>query len=329
LYKTITTDEANHTVIAYKDKEGQVILKKVQQDANPGVNHTGWLCTYYVYDDFGLLRYVLQPKAVVLLLQNSTWNLTAIPYLLNEHCFRNDYDSRHRLIVKKVPGAGESWMVYDGRDGLVMMQDANMRNPSTGLASWMVTMYDALNRPWRTGLLTDANPRTFHQAQASNNSSYPNTGSSNFELLTQTFFDNYNWTSPTGLPATMDMSNVNNGNYFITSYNSNPTYAQAIVQSTETRGMPTGTMVKVLGSSPAKYLYTVSFYDDRNRVIQTQSINCPSTQAIIFFVAAVPKDSQRFPKRYAEHVLFLCCLLPVGQQQSLRQQGKRTATKMA
>jgi hypothetical protein len=30
-----------------------------------------------------------------------------------------------------------------------------------------------------------------------------------------------------------------------------------------------------------------------------------------------------------KHVLFLCCLLPVGQQQSLRQHGKRIATKNA
>jgi len=42
---------------------------------------------------------------------------------------------------------------------------------------------------------------------------------------------------------------------------------------------------------------------------------------IIFFIAAVPKDSQRFSKRCASTNLFLCCLLPVGQQQSLRQHG--------
>jgi len=35
----------------------------------------------------------------------------------------------------------------------------------------------------------------------------------------------------------------------------------------------TGTMVKVIGSSPAQYLYALSIYDDHARVIQVQSIN--------------------------------------------------------
>ena len=48
---------------------------------------------------------------------------------------------------------------------------------------------------------------------------------------------------------------------------------------------------------------------------------------IIFFIAAVPKDSQRFSKAVCKHESFLCHLLPVGQWQSLRQHGKRTATK--
>jgi len=51
--------------------------------------------------------------------------------------------------MKKVPGAEEVYMVYDARDRLVMTQDANLRM----LNKWMVTLYDALNRPIQTGLL--------------------------------------------------------------------------------------------------------------------------------------------------------------------------------
>ncbi len=69
LYKNVTTDEAGNAVVEYKDKEGRVVLKKVQLAATPGTGHVGWLSTYYVYDDLGNLRYVLPPKAVEILLR--------------------------------------------------------------------------------------------------------------------------------------------------------------------------------------------------------------------------------------------------------------------
>jgi hypothetical protein len=68
LYKNITTDEANHQVIEYKNKDGQVILKKAQAVPSPGVSHSGWACTYYVYDDVGNLIVVLSPEAVKIML---------------------------------------------------------------------------------------------------------------------------------------------------------------------------------------------------------------------------------------------------------------------
>jgi RHS repeat-associated protein len=58
LYKNITTDEANHMVEEFTNKLGQTILKRVQ------VNElaTEWADTYYIYDDFGNLRYVFPPE---------------------------------------------------------------------------------------------------------------------------------------------------------------------------------------------------------------------------------------------------------------------------
>lgn len=64
LYKTITKDEnwkgadqSNHTVEEFKDKEGKVILKRTY-DANKAHD------TYYVYDLYGNLTYVLPPLLV-------------------------------------------------------------------------------------------------------------------------------------------------------------------------------------------------------------------------------------------------------------------------
>jgi len=64
LYKTITKDEnwsstqsypKNFTTQEFKDKQGRVILKRTFDDYK-------WLDTYYVYDDYGNLTYVLPPK---------------------------------------------------------------------------------------------------------------------------------------------------------------------------------------------------------------------------------------------------------------------------
>lgn len=151
LYKSVTGDEHRNKTLEYKDKEGKTILKKVQISSNPGIDHTGWLCTYYVYDDFNQLRLVLQPKAVEQILLGAALNA-----LSDELCFRYEYDERHRMIVKKVPGAGAVYMVYDKRDRLVYTQDANMRLKG----QWMTTVYDELNRPVMTGITAFVGSRT-------------------------------------------------------------------------------------------------------------------------------------------------------------------------
>lgn len=160
LYKTVSKDEKGSAVVEYKDKEGQVILKKVQIGtiASNYEGYTGWLCTYYVYDDFGRLRFVIPPKAVAWLQQNS-WAFPSSPpgggQVGAELCFRYEYDGRNRMIAKKVPGAAWVYMVYDKRDRLVFVQDGNLRSPSFGGvgAAWMVTLYDQLNRPVQTGIM--------------------------------------------------------------------------------------------------------------------------------------------------------------------------------
>ncbi len=78
LSKSVTADEHGNQVIEFKDKTGLVILKKVQNtsvaDTGTGKGHTGWLCTYYIYDNLNRLRCVLQPRGVELIAAN--WVLT-------------------------------------------------------------------------------------------------------------------------------------------------------------------------------------------------------------------------------------------------------------
>ncbi len=269
LFKTVSVDEHGKQVIEFKDKLGQIILKKVQLTAaadagTTGSGYPGWLCTYYIYDDFGLLRCVIQPKGVELLIANN-WDINALNGdILNEQCFRYEYDQRNRMILKKVPGAGVVYMVYDIRDRLVMTQDANMRSSN----KWQVTKYENdLNRPVETGLWTDATAFVTHLSNASISSSYPVT-SSGYEELTKTFYDNYNWGIPS--PLTSGYNNAYDS-YFQTASNTTWPYAQANTATVQVKGMVTGNKIKVLGTS--NFLYIVSFYDEKGRVIQMQSTN--------------------------------------------------------
>lgn len=270
LQKTIVTDEQSHQVIEYKNKDGQLLLKRAQLANVPGTGHVGWLNTYYIYDSLDNLRFVLQPRAVELI-NTTSGNWTITQSIANELCFRYEYDARKRAIIKKIPGAGEVWMVYDLRDRLVMTQDSVLRAGSP--AKWLVTEYDSLNRPFRTGLLTDANNRSYHQNLAYNSISYPNT-SSNYEVLTQTYYDDYSWVAGTGsgLGTDIDSSFFTNTNYFLTSYGTSPYYPVRMSRSLQTRGLQTGSQTKVIPST-STYLYNVSFFDDHGRVLQTRSTN--------------------------------------------------------
>jgi len=157
LFKKVTVDERGNQLIEFKDLDGQVILRKVQLTATPddgtGTGYTNWLCTYYIYDDLNRLRCVIQPQGVIQLIQ-SGWDMTAFNnnsnHILYEQCFRYEYDDRNRMVMKKVPGADEVYMIYDIRDRMVFAQDANLR----AQGQWLTTLYDALNRPVITGLLT-------------------------------------------------------------------------------------------------------------------------------------------------------------------------------
>jgi len=271
LYKNITQDEHNNQVIEFKDSEGKLILKKVQlsaaADTGTGKNHTGWLCTYYIYDRQNQLRAVLQPKAVELLAA-SNWSLTNT--ILDELCFRYEYDGRARMIFKKIPGAGTVYMIYDARDRLVMTQDSSIRKTQ----KWGYVLYDALNRPTTTGLITDAtyyNNAAYHRGQAYTSTNYPNVGSYTNEEMTKTFYDNYGWRSSEGNPLSATR-NTTYDSYLYSASNSVWPYPQdATLQSNQLAGMVTGTKIRVLGS--ANYLYTVSFYDDKSRLTQVQSTN--------------------------------------------------------
>ncbi|MBN9382079.1 MAG: hypothetical protein J0H74_15025 [Chitinophagaceae bacterium] len=273
LYETITLDESNHQAIEYKDKSGHAILKKVQLWDSPAAGHSGWLCTYYIYDDFNNLRFVIQPMAVDWLKVNS-WSFagTTGADIARELCFRYEYDQRNRMIIQKAPGGEEVRMVYDIRDRLVMSQDSVLRSQK----KWQVFCYDALNRQDTMALMSDPihyNDHRWHLTQAAASAFYPLTAGYVTEVVTELYYDSYDWVTALGsvLSATVNTTYNNNTAYFFTTYNTAPNYAVPMSQYSNTKGMSTGYRTKIIDTT--QFLYYVPFYDDHGRIIGTQSTN--------------------------------------------------------
>lgn len=138
LQKTVTKDENwtsgnNNTVQEFIDKQGQVILKRA---FNNNQSHD----TFYVYDDYGNLTYVLPPKA-----EAGSGLSNAIE--LSELCYQYKYDHKNRLVAKKLPGKDWEYIIYNKLDQPVMTQDANLRVQK----KWLFTTYDTFGRVAYTG----------------------------------------------------------------------------------------------------------------------------------------------------------------------------------
>jgi len=259
LYKTVTKDEnwtfgTANTTEEYKNKEGQVVLKR---------NYNGTaLDTYYVYDQFGNLTYVLPPLA-----NGSNANIAGLGY-------QYKYDKRNRLAEKKLPGKQWEFIVYDPLDRPVRTGPSltpfggYMTLPNTDVG-WMMTIFDGLGRPAITGWYqstVSAGTRASVQATITtvltavpgsgtidgvavgyNNLSLP----PGFRLLTVNYYDDYNWP---GAPTNFD-----------------PIEGQNI--RTQVKGMPTGSWVRVMDASNVKSEVSYTLYDNRSRAVSTRTAN--------------------------------------------------------
>jgi len=278
LYKTVTKDENwtsgnNHTTEEFKNKNGQIILKRTYGDSKVngatqyGVAHD----TYYVYDNFGNLTYVLPPKA------EANENKPSVTEL-NDLCYQYAYDHRNRLVEKKIPGKGVEFIVYDNLDRPVLTQDPNLR----ATQDWLFTKYDKLGRVAYTGMYHNGSTRLtiqplFEDDLAENmyeerttsiitvdqyrlyytNKSYPN-DASNLVIYTINYYDDYNFDlAGSELPESI--------------YSKIPT--------TNVKGLPTGTKVRVLTAdakgvlTTSDWITSLTYYDTIHRPIYSYTHN--------------------------------------------------------
>ena len=264
LYKSVQIDQHNKSTVEYLNKSGQVILRKVQIDDVPLQNHTGWACTYYVYDDFGQLRCTIQPEATTFLNGNG-WSFAATngPQVLDGYCFQYFYDSKGRVTWKKTPGALALRMLYDSRDRLVFSQDGNQSVKSP--AEWTAYLYDALDRVYTEVLYKTT--KTPAQLQTDINSGTPvsATDLANTSVCTITKYNYYDNYSYAGVKA-FDNSYDNGSAYPTTDPNVLP-----IASNARTLSMLTGTKVRVLGTTT--FLLTSFYYNTDGLLTQSLSDN--------------------------------------------------------
>ncbi len=264
LYKTITKDEnwtggVNNTTEEFKDKEGRVLLKRTY---NGEIPHD----TYYVYDKYGNLTYVIPPKV-----EADTATSTAV---LNNLCYQYKYDYRNRLVEKKLPGKQWEYIVYDKLDRVVATGPAftPFGGNETG---WLITKYDVFGRVVYTAWLHNnhfgSEERNSYQQQINSNTvlfenktnttidtilcGYTNsvTPLDNLKLLTINYYDDYTFpNAPTALPSAV--------------------LGQDLISNT--KGMATGSWVRVL-TSASETLADISYllYDKKGRTIKSYTTN--------------------------------------------------------
>jgi len=260
LYVTETEDENSNKSRVYKDPYGNVILIS-------SLNGGYWLKTYYVYDDFDLLRFVISPKASKEIESGCSFN-----QLSDKLCYSYVYDYRKRMIKKKLPGADTVYMVYDKRDMLILTQDGNLK----GKNKWLFTKYDVFKRPALTGIYEDST--SFYemltkvntasslwdnyddtQNQYTNNA-FPNI-TQNCEILTVTFYDSYDY-----------VENLPNDSI----YNYKNKYSVEAESGIGLKQKLTATLTYVLDHSEVidkDSLLTIKYYDEYGRVIQITGDN--------------------------------------------------------
>lgn len=275
LYKTVTKDENwvsgnNHTTEEFKDKEGRVVLKRTYGTSVINNVETATLHdTYYVYDQYGNLTYVIPPLADGAITSTE----------LNGLCYQYKYDHRNRLVEKKLPGKQWEFIVYDKLDRVVMTGPALSPFTSPTGNGWMITKYDVFSRPiltaWMSGTVTSATRKTnqdsrntatvLNESKTTSNTTINGVGfrytttslpTSGYHVLTVNYYDNYD----TGLTFTPAISYSD-------------IHGQALLNNTAGNkpvGLPTVSWVRV-PETTAKYNHEKSYtlYDKKGRVIRT------------------------------------------------------------
>src|SRR5690606_30962603 len=228
--------------------------------------------TYYVYDIYGNLTYVIPPLLAAH--YQGAGNLpTNWGDRMNDLGYVYRYDHRNRLVEKKLPGKGWEYMVYDKQDRLVATQDPNLRNDG-GL--WLFTKYDQFGRVVYTGIFNGGTSRSSVQTMAdgaANNNNESRNSSVQFtknglgvyyttnafptsfdEILSVNYYDNY---EQIGFSEQSEIDIPNN-------------LRTGTTADTGSKGLPTASYIRVLspsGGAGGGWEKNLTYYDINSRPV--------------------------------------------------------------
>ena len=236
----------------YQNNTGQVVLKRVW------LTDTNDLTTYYVYDDFGNLCFVIPPGAA----DATTGNVSQLQ--LDNLCYQYRYDERNRVIEKKLPGKGWDYIVYNKLDQVVATQDSVQRM-KTPLQQASFIKYDAIGRVAVTGVFNIAGSSTAGTNYRTTILNAVNVQTKNWETRLYVGTANTTDYSANAYPAT-DFTQLTI-NYYdkYTAIPGKPSYYVPVVYTLRTQGLLTATRIAML-NTPANTLLTVNYYDVEGRL---------------------------------------------------------------
>jgi len=191
-------------------------------------------------------------------------NITASE--LNDLAYQYKYDGRNRLIEKKIPGKGWESIVYDKLDRPVMTQDANLKDTN----QWLFTKYDVFGRVAYTGIRNIDISRSDLQTLAVGNTYTQFESKTSLHNVGDTQLYYTSAAIPTGVTKVFTI------NYYDTYEDLTadlivPTQVLAQTVTTQTKGLPTVSKVRVLDTN--HWITTVSYYDAKARPIYIYSKN--------------------------------------------------------
>ena len=275
LTKDKVTDEDGNITVDFKNSDGKTVLLRKE-------SASGKLDTYYVYNNYGQLAFVIAPKGNEKIANNGN---AVTSQILDDLCYQYVYDNRFRQVEKKLPGKGWEYMVYDQQNRLVASQDSNMKNSITHPNRWSFTRYDQFGRVLYTGVFTGG---TRAQEQSNANAKGLNNetrSTSSFTLNGQEiFYTSTAYPSAAFVPYSVNYydtypgTNVNNtvvapfsilmqvsltGSYSMTQ--------NGVSSIRSLKSMPTASMVKNLDDDA--WSSTHIWYDRSGRAIGSQGKN--------------------------------------------------------
>ncbi|MCC3214922.1 RHS repeat-associated core domain-containing protein [Chryseobacterium sp. X308] len=268
LYKTIVTDEDGRTVTEFKNESGQTILTRKKEGSEP-------LNTYYIYNEYNQLAFVIPPLASKKILAN---NGVITSEIQDGLLYEYSYDGWNRLVGKKLPGKGWEFMIYDKQDRLVGTQDAELKKKG----QWLYTKYDQYGRVAITGICTGG--ERYQEQDIAGGYSSNNVNRINTPFFERQGMNVYYDNPDTTYPNASKWVTLLSLNYYDSypAYNFNPAHPSAIqgesvlsgsptADGRSTQGMPVMSFVKNIENDNWTKKYT--YYNNKGRVIGGHSIN--------------------------------------------------------